>query len=94
MYRAIDGPGVYGAISVTTTPVEVKVGGSSLEERLFVTIQPLDGDIYYGYDNSVSATTGTKLYKTLAEPIEAGPKLSIWVVAASGTVDTRITEVA
>ena len=94
MIRAVDGPGVHGAISVSTTPVEVKVGASALSERTMVTIQPLDGDIYYGYDNSVSSSNGTKIFENQTEPFEAGDQLTIWVVAESGTVDVRITEVA
>lgn len=89
----LDGPALYTSISVTTTPQEVKVGGSALQERQLISIQPIDGDIYYGYDNSVSSTTGTLIKKGQWFPQEAGEDLSVWVVAASGTVDVRITEV-
>lgn len=94
MLLPLDGPAVYSDIDVSTTAVEVKVGGSALEERKVVTIQPIDGDIYYGYDNSVTTSTGTKIYQGQFFPFEASPDLQIWVIAASGTIDCRITEVS
>jgi len=93
-YEFLNGPGVYTNLSVTTTPSEVKVGGSALSDRQVVTMQPLDGDIYYGYDNSVSSTTGTKIYKGQYILLESTDSLPVWIVAGSGTVDVRITEVA
>lgn len=94
MFEALDGPAVYGNLSVTTSAQEVKVGASTLQDRKFVTIQPLDGDVYFGYSNSVTTSNGTKIYRDQVFPIEAGEALEVWVIADSGTVDVRITEVA
>ena len=93
MLQPLDGPGINGNISVTTTPSEARVGGTTLEDRAVITVQPIDGVIYYGYDNSVSSTNGTKIFKGQIIPFEAGPELPIFLVAESGTVDVRITEV-
>ena len=93
MLEALDGPGVYGTLSVSTA-TELKVGGSALEERKVVSFQPVDGDIYYGYDSSVSTSTGTLVLKNQLVIIEAGTTLPVWLIAATGTVDVRITEVA
>lgn len=90
----LDGPAVYGSLPVSTTAVEIKVGASVLTERTVVTIQPLDGDIYYGYNSSVTTTTGTKIFQGQFFPFEAEDSLSVWVIAASGTIDCRITEVS
>lgn len=95
MLQPLDGPGVYDAISVSDTPEEIKVGASVLGERKVITIQPTDGIIYYGYDNSVDENTGTKIYKGQWIQLEASDQLPVWVVAPTGeTVDVRITEVA
>jgi len=94
MLRALDGPAVYGNISVITTAIEAKVGTSVLAERSVVTVQPIDGDIYYGYDNSVTITTGTKIIEGQTWPFEAGEQLHIYLIAEAGTVDVRITEVS
>ena len=94
MLRPLDGPGVYGNISVTTTPIEVKVGSTALDERSVITIQPIDGNVYYGYDNSVSSTTGTLIFEGQFFPLEASDQLPVWLVSETGTVDVRITEVS
>jgi hypothetical protein len=92
--QPLDGPATYASISVTTTPIELKVGGSPFDERKVVTLQPIDGRVYYGYDNSVSSSTGTLVFKKMIYPLEVSPDLPVWLVADSGTVDVRITEVA
>lgn len=89
----LNGPGVNGALSVTSTASEVKVGSSRLEDRSIVTIQPLTADVWYGYDNGVTSSTGTKIFKGQVFPLEATSSLPVYVVAESGTVDVRITEV-
>lgn len=91
----LDGPGVYGDITVTDTASEVKVGASVLIERKVVTIQPVDGVVYFGYDNSVTTSNGTKIFKGQIYPIEAGEQLPVWVIAETGeSIDVRITEVS
>lgn len=93
MYLPLDGPGLHSSLSVSTSAVEAKVGASRLEERQVVTIQPIDGDVYFGYSSGVTSSTGTKIYQGQVYPVEATDKLAVYVIAASGTVDTRITEV-
>ena len=91
----LNGPGVHGNISVTDTPSEVKVGASALDQRYIVTIQPLDGYVFFGYSNLVSASTGTKIFKGQVYTLEATDQLPVWIVADTGmTVDVRITEVS
>ena len=94
MFIPLNGPALHGALSVTTTAVEVKVGSSVLEERTVITIQPIDGDIYFGYSSGVTSSTGTKIFKGQIYPMEATDKLPVYIVAATGTVDVRITEVS
>ena len=89
----INGPGDQTNLAVSTTPVEVKVGGSPLDQRTIVTIQPIDGDIWFGYNSStLTSTTGTKIFKGQYFPLEASDQLPVFIVANSGTVDVRITE--
>lgn len=93
-YNEINGPGVYSSQSVTTSAAELKVGASPLGERKVVSIQPIDGEVYYGFDGSVTSSNGTKIFKGEKFFLECGSKLPIYLVAASGTVDTRIAEYA
>lgn len=85
--------GVYGAISVGTTAVEAKVGGSPLADRKVLTVYNAGGQsIFWGHSNAVTASTGTELFKNQFISFEYGPNLSVWLVAASGTQDVRVTE--
>jgi hypothetical protein len=93
MYRPLNGPAIFAALSVGSTAVEVKVGAAPLEERTSISVQPLDGNIYYGYDSSVSTSNGTKIFKSQLLIIEAASSLPVYVIAETGTVDVRITEV-
>ena len=93
MYLPLDGPSQNAALSVTDTPVELKVGASVLDERTIVTIQPLDGVVYFGFSNSVSESTGTKIFKNQYFSLEAGDQEQVWLVAESvETIDVRIAE--
>ncbi len=95
MGRFRDGPGAGPtSISVTTTAVEAKVGGSAQEERKVVALQPLDGDVFWGYDSGVTSSSGHKLYKDVYAEIQAATTLPIFLVAASGTVDVRVSEIS
>jgi hypothetical protein len=94
MYRPLDGPAVYGALSVTTTPVEVKVGGSRVSDRTAITIQPTDGDIYIGYDNAVTNLTGSIIFKNQLFILECGPLFEVWIRSNTGTVNVRIAEIS
>jgi hypothetical protein len=88
----VDGPAVYGAITVSTSALEVKVGASRLQERQFVTVQPTTGDIWFGYDSSVTTTTGTKIFKNQFFPIDAADTLPVYIIALE-PINVRISEV-
>lgn len=95
MYQPTDGPGLHGALNVTDAiAVEVKVGGSNAEERKVVSIQPIDGKIYYGYSSGVTSSNGTLISKKQLVYLETSVQLSIYIIANNGTVDVRITEVS
>lgn len=91
MYLPINGPSVYSAVSVTTSAAEVKVGGSALDERKVIVIQPTNGTIYLGFDSSVTSSNGLVLKKAQTLILEAGDSQPIFAIAAS-TVDVRIWE--
>lgn len=94
MYLSLDGPSVYSQISVGASATEVKVGASRYSERQIVTIQPLTGDIWLGYSNSLSSSNGTKIFKNQLVSIEASNKSEIWILAVTGTVTVAIGELS
>lgn len=93
MLLPLDGPAEYGSLSVSSV-TELKVGASVLAERKVVSFQPIDGIIYYGYSNSLTVSNGTKVFQGQLIVIEAGETLPVYLIAETGTVDVRITEVA
>ena len=94
MLQPLDGPALHGTMSVTTSPSEVKVNALALEERKMISVSPTDGKIWYGYDNTVTSATGTRVTKHQTLFLEAAATLPVWIVSDSGTVDVRITEVS
>lgn len=81
--------GVQGAISVGTSAVEAKVGGSALTNRKSVTVCPTNGVVYFGYTNAVTTSSGTPI--TAGNILPFGSSVSVWLIAAS-TTDVRVTE--
>jgi len=93
MRNYLDGPGTTGAITVGTSATEAKVGGSVFEERKVIIIQPLNGDIYWSYDSSVTTNTGHYIPDGTMMYISTGDQLPVYLIAGSNT-DVRISEVA
>jgi hypothetical protein len=83
--------GTQGALSVTTTAIEAKVGITKLVGRKSLTIQPINGIIYWGYTNTVSSTIGSIIYKGQSKNFAIDDAHTVFIVSV-GTIDTRITE--
>jgi hypothetical protein len=94
MYQPVDGPVIYASVSVGTTAVELKVGGSAQQDRKMMLIQSQGNHIYIGTDSSVTTANGIKLAKDQIIPIEAGTMVQIFAIASSGTIDVRIWEMS
>lgn len=89
----INTSGVQGALTVGTTAVEVKVGGSKLAARKSVTLyNNSNATIYWGYNNTVSTTTGTPILKNTLFAWSVGESVEIWVISDGANRNTRITE--
>lgn len=87
------GTGVQSTLVVGTSAVEVKVGASNLVSRKNVTLfNSSNADIYWGYTNTVSISTGTIIFKNQFISWEVGDQQSIYVIAGSAANTTRITE--
>ena len=84
--------GLYKNLVVGTSAVELKVGASKLAGRKIVSIQPKGKKIYYGYDNSVTTSSGTEVFKNQSLFISVGPNQSIWLIGNQSGINVRITE--
>lgn len=91
----IDAGGTQGAVSVSTTAVAIRVGGSNLTNRKTLTaLNNGTATIYWGYTNAVTTSTGTPFMRNQFAVWEAGPNTTIWMIAANGSHDVRVTEAA
>jgi len=88
----LDGPAVEDEISVTTTPVELKVGASALAERKVITFEAQDGKVRWGFTNGITSSRGYIGWKNQLTTIEASTSQDVWIVAETGTVTVYFTE--
>lgn len=85
--------GVNGAITVSTSAIEAKVGGSALSNRKNITVHNNGSStIYWGYSNGVTISNGTPVFKDQFVSWDVGPSTSIYLIAASGSHNVRVTE--
>lgn len=87
----IDGAGTQGALSVGTTPMEVKVGASRLANRKSVTIQPTNGHVYWGWTSAVTISTGTKVFPFQVVEFSVADT-PVYLVAETNGRNVRVTE--
>lgn len=91
--HGLNSTGVNGPITVSTTAVEAKVGGARLAGRKLLTILNNGSlDIYYGYSAGVTVANGTPIAKNQLATFNIGDALGVYLVAASGSHNVRITE--
>lgn len=85
--------GVHGAITVGTSAVQAMVGGSPLANRKTLTVfNNSNADIYFGYSNTVTTSTGTPIFKNQFAEFDAGPSTNIWLIAGTAGNNIRVTE--
>lgn len=91
MYELVNGPVVYGSLTVSTSAVEAKVGASAASERKLLGIQPLTGPVYLGFDSSVTTSNGIKIFKNQHFILELSDMASAYLIS-SNSVNVRIFE--
>lgn len=101
MLQPLDGPSLQDTLTVNTSTVqEVKVGGSALESRKAVTLQPKNGRIYVYFGDDIASAPnaatviadGLLHFKNAKDTYEAGPLQPLYILAVSGTVDVVVVE--
>mgnify|MGYP000564504163 CR=1 FL=1 len=90
----LDTEGVTGAITVTTTPIEAKVGSSPLSGRQLLIIQPKANNVYLGYSDTFTTAQGIELFKDQLISLSVGPTVRVWLRTSSGTANVRVQELA
>ena len=91
----LKGSAVYGALTVGTTAVELKVGGTILANRKHVLFQNLSRrDIYFGFNSSVTVSTGLLVSRGSERSFDVSGSLSIWVISTDSGLNCRLAEVS
>ena len=83
--------GAFGAISVTTSALLASVTGTNHTARRFLLLYPTDGDIFWGFDNTVTTSSGMKIQQDDAAILKVTDSDNIFVISV-GTVDVRVIE--
>lgn len=86
--------GTNASLTVGTSAVELKVGGSRLSNRKMVLIQPLTDKVYFGFSNSVTVANGIPLQKIQFFMFPVGENTQVWLISSSASNDVRIAEIA
>jgi hypothetical protein len=85
--------GTQGALTVGTSAVEIKVGGSALANRKVVTLHNNSNAImYWGYTSGVTTSTGTPIQKGEERVWSASDVCTLYVISGSAGNNARITE--
>jgi hypothetical protein len=75
-------------LTLTTSPVELKVGATALDKRLYVEMQALDSGVKWGYTTNCEFN----LFKNQFFALPTGKNCTIYLKASSGTADIAIAE--
>lgn len=85
---------VYNQISIGTTAVAARVGASNLVERKVIHITPKSNGLYWGYNNSVTTTTGTKMFKDSTYTFKYGPNITVWLIGDAVGKTANVGEIS
>ncbi len=90
----LDGGGEQDVLTIGTTAVLGAIGGTNRPDRKYVIFQAHDKDIYFGFDNTVTTSTGVKIFKDQIVMIPLGENTDIYFIATGAGKELRLTEVS
>ena len=90
----LDGGGEQDVLTIGTSASLGAIGGTNRVNRKYVIFQAHDRDIYYGFDNTVTTSTGVKLFKDQVIMIPVGENTDIYFIATAAGKELRIQEVS
>lgn len=90
----MDSNGVYGTLTVGTSAVQAKVGGSNLANRKLLTVDNTSNVvIYWGYNSSVTTSSyAGRIFKDQQASWAIGPNLSVYFIAGSAGNTVHLSE--
>ena len=92
-YSDVDNDGyASGAVSVSTTQIEAKVGASRMVGREAITITNKGPNTLYYGPTGVTSTTGDVLYKDQYVSLPIGASLGVFLICVTGQSATAIVQ--
>jgi len=88
----LTGVGSQAELTIGTSAVKVQAGGSPLADRKLVTVQPRNRSVYFGFNSSVTASTGTEVFKNQTFSFDVTVTGEVWIVAALAGTLVRVGE--
>ncbi len=87
------GTGVQGALTVGTTAVVVRVGGSNLANRINLTLHNNSlVNMFWGYTSGVTTASGSPIPAGNSASWDVGPNQDIYVITTVAGQNARVTE--
>lgn len=84
----------YSSLTVGTSAVELKVGGSRLANRKTLFFQNTSGGtLFFGFSSSVTTANGQPVQKNQLIQLTVGDSVQVWLIASASGQDVRIMEV-
>lgn len=74
-----------GSITVSTSAVAARVGGSNLSGRKLLIITPITGVVYLGASNAVTPSTGIPIFPNTAASFSFSSNVTPYLIAAGST---------
>lgn len=87
-----DGETVVVSVGTTAVKADTSGGAANMTDRKWVNLQPKVNGIYWGRKNTVTTTTGFKLFKDQIAFIRSGPNLDVWLIAGTAANDCVVGE--
>ena len=90
----INTSGIYGTITVGTSAVALRVGGSNLTERKLLTVDNTSNTtLYWGYNNSVTTSSyAGRIFKDQQASWTVGPNVTIYLIASTAGNNVHCSE--
>ena len=82
--------GVNAEVTIGTTAVEAKADTTALTNRRYLVLRPKDNDIYWGFSNGVTTTSGTKMFKDELLVLPFG--VAVWLIASASNKKISVSE--
>lgn len=78
-------------VALTTTPVQIRVGGTNLADRKYVILEALSTRVKWGFS---SGTQSFDIFKSQLIMVPVGENVTVWARVSSGTGSIAVGELS